>query len=170
MKKLFYIWAAAVILTMITTSASFASFVPFNEFKIVGSSGDTSWSGSTDSNGLPIFSLTQTPVLYLQLPNNFIFADINTTWNSPTGPSYDKDKYQSFWQGNNVWLSLSKWNTVKTTGTWTVDGSYNALLCKTGSAQASFVVTPEPMALTLYGIGGLPLLAHFIRRRKMMTV
>lgn len=36
-----------------------------------------------------------------------------------------------------------------------------------GSASgSSFIVAPEPIALLLYGLGGLPLVAHFLIRRK----
>jgi hypothetical protein len=169
MKKLFIVLAATLIMTLAATRQSFASFVPFSEFKIVGAAGAQDWSGPTSSDGLPMFKFDQTPYLYIKMPANYVYAKIDTSWTSPSSQVIpDNDHYQVFWYGRNLWLSLTNWNSVQEHGVWKVDGSYRTCLGNTGTGMASFVVTPEPMAFLLYGIGGLPLMARFIRQRKTL--
>lgn len=173
MNKLFFFLVVAILLFLAAPYDSFAFYnnnAPFSEFKNVGRSGSESWSGPLNGTGLPVFNFNETPYLYVKLPSFSLWTQINSTWGDPLANSYDANKQQWLWNGKESWLSLSNWNTVQTPGQWMVDGSYQRLFSQTGISTASFVVTPEPMAFLLYGIGGLPLAAHFIRRRKKSSV
>ena len=61
-------------------------------------------------------------------------------------------------------------------GQWNLNGTYanvnpiNTPMVNYQTALAGYsVVTPEPAAMALYAIGGLPLAAAFFRRRKNTT-
>jgi len=149
----------AVLFVLLATSNASAAF---SEFKMVGSSGSTVEQ--------TVFGWDETPYLYVKLPRVGVYADIETDWFSPEASSYEADKavvLPGILGSKSQWISLSNWNDVKQVGTWNVSGAYEYLLpCSTGEGVASFVVTPEPVSLLLYGLGGLPLAAHLTRRKK----
>jgi hypothetical protein len=149
--RIFMITAALLLAAL--ASPSSAAF--FSDFKTVGSNVSTAEQTS--------FSLSETPYLYYKLSSPVVSGKIITTWllgsdafvlKAPTTPAGEG------------WLSLTTWDTVKKAGTWDIrgylkdNGTYSD--CKT----TSFVVTPEPMAMVLYGLGGLPITVFLYRRRK----
>jgi len=147
---------------LFTVLASSNACADFSQFKMVGSAGSTVEKTTFDWN--------ETPYLYVKLPRIGVYADINTDWLSPDTSIFESNKsvvLPGILDSKSQWISLEDWNDVKQIGTWTVSGTYGYLLpCASGSGTASFVVTPEPVSLLLYGLGGLPIAAHLIRRRK----
>jgi hypothetical protein len=117
---------------------------------------------------------TETPYLYVHLTSaaTEIYA-----WLSPTSASFSDiptELTQVASSGLSRWFSLTNWSTVKEMGQWTVTGSQfggtvtdNLASCQGSCAATSFVVTPEPMSMILFGMGGLPIAAHLLRRRKV---
>lgn len=120
----------------------------------------------TDSSGSFVprteFSLSETPWLYLHLPD----AGLNVVaswWQSPsltytfagTSPSTAQD----------IWISPSDWATIKTTGIWNVNAGYSYATGETGARSASFTVTPEPISSALFLLGGGALALRTYRKR-----
>jgi hypothetical protein len=190
MKKITLMMALVLAMTLGLASKSFAKVNPtcpegrfFCAFNIVDNTpGATTWSGpvTADSYQDPILSLSQTPVLYfkLSLPTDKIDGMWIREGNSPFEPFGDVSPSNVVtgegWISPAMWASLptsskiGSWSVlghIKGTNSWSID-SNGDLDCPT-CAIANFVVTPEPMSMVLYGMGGLPLAAHFLRRRKV---
>jgi len=52
-------------------------------------------------------------------------------------------------------------------GEWNISASwFNSTSTNTGTGFTSFTVTPEPLAMTLFLIGGTPIAVSLIRKRK----
>lgn len=186
MKKITFIMALVLAMTMGAASQSFAGIITacpngsyFCAFNIVDNTGATAWTGPTDSYGDPALSLAQTPVLYFQLSDAsdkidglWIKEEDASKWEAfgSVGPTSGTDGWMSpaMWSGLNDSDKLGHWSVlghIQGTSSWTIDSAGN-LDCPS-CAIANFVVTPEPVSMALYGIGGLPLAARFLRRRKV---
>ncbi|MFH0753877.1 MAG: PEP-CTERM sorting domain-containing protein [Candidatus Omnitrophota bacterium] len=129
----------------------------FTEFKMVGS--DTS---TVTQN---TFNLSETPYLYFTIAPA-ADGSIGGFWVSPANDSHSYDLTITKNEGTAYWLTVNDWSTVKEIGNWTVSGTYFG---DTGSGYSTTnfqVVTPEPAAVALYAIGGIPLAFMFFRRRK----
>ena len=142
---------------LILALAAFApnSFAAFDAYKIVGSSG--SFVKKT------LFGFDDpSPYLYMRLPANGE-AFTGTFWRDPDAAIFymststpDRDR----------WITLADWNTVKKVGTWEVNSNYFYTNGNTGFGTAGFTVTPEPLAVTLFLIGGAPIAVNLYRRRR----
>jgi len=142
-----------LILALLTFTPN--SFAAFDEYKIVGSSG--SFIEQT------VFGLDDpSPFLYMRLPDSgqaftgsfWRDPDAAIFYKSTTGTSLDR------------WINLSDWATIKKVGEWEVTSNYFYNNGNTGFASANFIVTPEPLAMTLFLIGGAPIAVSLIRKRK----
>lgn len=159
--------AAALMLSTLTGRAS-AAF--FDEFKMVGSNTSKVLQSS--------FNLAETPYLYYKLSPNTVGSKVFSFWLSPLSntslateiTSIAPDIDAPFDPVSQGWVSLANWGSIPDSekiGNWNITG-----YLKTGSIYAdcvttSFTVTPEPMSMILYGIGGLPIAATLFRRRKI---
>ena len=138
-----------------------ASVAPFEQYKIVGSSG--SFTEKT------VFGFEDpSPYLYMRLPENgqaftgSFWRDPDATifYMSTAGSTPDRDR----------WITLSDWATVKKVGGWEVNSNYFYTNGATGFGSTSFTVTPEPLAMTLFLIGGAPIAVNIYRRRRLLKV
>ena len=115
------------------------------------------------------FSFDETPFLYMNLPEEG-FSVTASFWHSPSDLVYFKGDEPDTVIGR--WTSLTdtvQWNDVKEVGDWSIN---TAAFYADGSAftdTASFTVTPEPLAMTLFLIGGAPIAVSLIRKRKNMV-
>lgn len=110
------------------------------------------------------FDLSDTPFLYMKLSEPDV-APTQSFWNAPSGASYFEMTGPS--STLNRWYSLTDWNTRKETGEWTINSNVFYTGGTTGTSNANFTVTPEPLAMTLFLIGGAPIAASLIRKRKL---
>ncbi len=130
-----------------------------------------------DSNGSTtvktLFGFDETPFVHLHLPEPGLnFA--SSFWESPAGPFYFTSHGPSTDQ--DIWFSLSNWNTAKALGQWNVNGGYlyaqgiseGPCTGSCGAGYTSFTVTPEPASSALFLIGSLTL-AAVARRKKSST-
>ena len=146
---------------LILALAAFApnSFAAFDAYKIVGSSGsfvEKTLFGFDDPS----------PYLYMRLPANGE-AFTGTFWRDPDAAIFymststpDRDR----------WITLADWNTVKKVGTWEVNSNYFYTNGNTGFGTAGFTVTPEPLAMALFLVGGAPIAVNLYRRRRLLKV
>lgn len=148
---------------LILALAAFApnSFAAFDAYKMVGSSG--SFTEKT------VFGFDDpSPYLYMRLPDNGQ-AFTGSFWRDPdaaifymstTGSTLDRDR----------WITLADWPTVKKVGEWEVNSNYFYTSGPTGFGSTSFTVTPEPLAMTLFLIGGAPIAVSLYRKRRVLKV
>ena len=135
------------------------SFAAFDAYKIVGSSGsfvEKTLFGFDDPS----------PYLYMRLPANgqaftgSFWRDPDATifYMSTTGSTPDRDR----------WITLADWNTVKKAGEWEVNSNYFYTTGATGFGSTSFTVTPEPLAMALFLIGGAPIAVNLYRKKRLL--
>ena len=188
MKKSVIMMAVVLAMAIGLATQSFAGVITacpsgsyFCAFNIVDGPGATEWTGLTDPNGDPVLGVAQFPVLYFQLSNAsdkidglWIKGDDATKSEAfgGVGPSSGTDGWMSpaIWSGLSDSDKIGQWSVlghIKGTSSWTIDSTGN-LDCPS-CAIANFVVTPEPVSMALYGIGGLPLAVHFLRRRRKVA-
>ena len=128
----------------------------FEEYKIVGSIGDTIEQ--------TVFDLDDpSPYLYMKLPA-LGQAFTGSFWRDPEAEHF----YETSSGGADLerWVNLSNWDTVKKAGEWEVTSNYFYTNGNTGFASTNFTVTPEPLAMTLFLIGGAPIGISLYRKRK----
>ncbi|NTV29158.1 MAG: hypothetical protein HGA80_03650 [Candidatus Omnitrophica bacterium] len=173
MRKNVLLIIAAMFLSTIFTGISSACDGPsctkeFTIFRIVGAEGS--------KKEQTTFSLNETPWVYVKIANKK--DKVSTEWLNQLDKTF-VTKWTSVNKKGEAWISLAAWNSINDKnkiGTWTISGfigeatrhgyKINDKICP---AEASFVVTPEPISMVLYGMGGLPLAAHFLRRRKQLS-
>ena len=149
----------AVILALgltITTAPAFAS-VPVceNGFCAVESNGSVMPKDT--------FSFGEQPFLKLELPASA--ADFSVVmYRSPNSDFGLADLSSSV--GGDKWYTLNavNWSNPNVIGEWSASASYfdGAWISK----DTTFTVTPEPLAMILFAVGGLPIAANLYRRRK----
>ena len=152
------------ILTLLTLAVFMAIAAPasaaFNTYT-VGSDGSTTLQST--------FGWDETPYLYMKLPNaGFNFS--SSFWHPPSDPTpLTSDYFASEGPSSTGerWLSLASWGSVKEAGDWTIDS--NVFYWKDGvtaTDSTSFTVTPEPLAMTLFLLGGAPIAANIYRKHR----
>lgn len=151
MRKLVILLAAASV--VLASPKTFA----FDEFRMVDAAGSY-----TDKSS---FGWNETPYLYIKRN-----APVNLAifWLSPENVSFFRPAQLNADNSYEAWITLVNWEASKKAGEWKVKGFgvRNPQDCATTSFMVTPTVTPEPLSLALFGIGGLPLAARFIRRKK----
>lgn len=162
-------WGILAILMAALTGPSMAA-TNFDFFKMVGATELGNASLSQTNPARTTYNLNEIPYLYYHV-NTPILSTVMTFWISPLNSSSLVNDFVTV-SDSDGWITLGNWNSLppnQKVGQWRVTGflknGRKLLDCDT----LSFVVTPEPMAMVLYGIGGLPLAAHFLRRRKVVA-
>ncbi|MBU4305364.1 MAG: PEP-CTERM sorting domain-containing protein [Candidatus Omnitrophica bacterium] len=119
--------------------------------------------GSGDTTRKDTFGLDEIPFLYMKLPQ----AGLNFSssfWHAPSGG----DSFVSEGPDSKTerWLSLTDWTSIKEVGKWSIDSNVFYSNGTTATSFASCSVTPEPLAMILFLIGGLPLAFNLVRKRR----
>ena len=135
------------------------SFAAFDAYKIVGSS------GSFDEKTVFGFD-DPSPYLYMRLPANGQ-AFTGSFWRDPDATIFYMSTTGET-PNRNRWITLADWNTVKKVGTWEVNSNYFYTNGNTGFGTAGFTVTPEPLAVTLFLIGGAPIAVNLYRKKRLL--
>ncbi|GBD97597.1 MAG TPA: PEP-CTERM sorting domain-containing protein [Nitrospirae bacterium] len=164
-KKILAVLGVVVFLLAVSANGVFAGDLSIVNFYTVGSD------GSTDM--VDTFGWDETPWIYYEISagdpgNNYT---VEATWTDPDGSASDSET--SFNADNSgptqVWQSLAEWDSKKSLGDWTVDGTYfrsdepqNAVY-----ASTSFTVTPEPVSSILFLVGGATLGFRRLRKNRM---
>jgi len=109
------------------------------------------------------FNLSETPFLYMKLSLSDI-APTQSFWNAPSSTPYFE------MTGPNLtlerWHSLTDWSTRKEAGEWTINSNVFYTGGTTGTSVANFTVTPEPISMVLFLIGGAPMAVSLYRKRQ----
>lgn len=66
----------------------------------------------------------------------------------------------------NLWNSLDNWNLHKKVGEWSVKTSWHNPGGGTGSQIVNFTITPEPVSLILFLVGGIALTARYYQKKR----
>ena len=139
----------------------------FDNIFMVGSSGSTVPKST--------FSLSETPWLYLNLPNTG-FNAAASFWTDNLGNSFSVSGVSG---NKQYWFSLDSgldganlpvtWASVKRLGEWNVNAVYLYPFDQknpAGYGATKFTVVPEPVSTTLFLLGGTVLLARRLRKAK----
>jgi len=156
-----------VLMFLVLASPAFA-VTKFDYYKMVSPEDVGNATASQNNPAVVSYALNQTPYLYFHVtPAPTTTPSVLATWYDKTNEGYlvTSSISSSSVQG---WLAISSWGTLtdnQKLGDWRIntflkDGR-NLLDCR----EVSFVVTPEPMGIILYGLGGLPLVAWLRRKR-----
>jgi len=138
-------------------SAGFAAG-DLDTFKIVGSAGST--------EGQNIFTLDQTPYIYMGITGSVSgTADFAHLLSDPNGAGYAAFTSENIGSDNAVWYSFSNWDTIKKAGEWEAVSFFNKG-SDIGSGWDNFTVTPEPLAMTLFLIGGAPMAMNLYKKKR----
>ena len=163
MKKAFWVLPVALLFSVLSAGNA-AAFAP--SFSIATYLADKTTATSQ-------YNIGDTAYLLVNLPAIGALTLVNTFWNDST-PS---QQFTTHYDNNNIpgtafWITGPTF-TAANVGNWNVNADYTnvtiaplAIDYKTQSLRFS-VVTPEPAAMMLYGIGGIPLAFAFFRRRKI---
>ncbi|MHA1558848.1 MAG: PEP-CTERM sorting domain-containing protein [Alphaproteobacteria bacterium] len=109
------------------------------------------------------FGLNDTPYLHLELPGmEGDSAFTGSFWNFK---GFDSEFVGELSTSKTRWLSLDNWSSVVKEGNWAVSANYFYPNGATASQTIGFTVTPEPMAMVLFLVGGLPLGFNLLRKR-----
>lgn len=156
---------------------SHPAFADFSQYKIVGALNSTVEK--------TVFSFDETPFLYLKLPQT---GDVftGTFWSDPDSLSFFSSTQQTsspltttvvgsdptLISGLERWLSLANWDSIKKAGTWEVASNYFYTNGATGTGLASFAVTvtPEPVSMMLFFVGGAPMAVSLYRKHKKTLI
>ncbi|VAX35654.1 hypothetical protein MNBD_UNCLBAC01-1739 [hydrothermal vent metagenome] len=129
----------------------------------------TTASGFPDETPKNKFDFTETPYLFLELPEGENLAEFTV----------------SFWQGTNNqtsvitigasetkrWTTPNNWDIVKEVGDWTINASwFNSNTNNSGVGSTTFTVTPEPVSTILFFVGGVPMAFRLYKRRRLLKV
>lgn len=134
----------------------------FTEFKMVNSN-DPQQSGSRIEKHTFLFS--ETPFLYMQI-SPALNASIRSYWTGPDTKLRTRTKTITTSSGTEFWFSLLHWDKDRQLGPWDVKGQLWDGTTLLNKSETSFVVTPEPSAIMLYGLGGLGLLGRLPWRNR----
>ncbi len=143
------------------SSASLAGYTEvndfdnFEEYKIVGSFGSTVEKTVFDIND-------PSPYLYMKLPVEGV-SFTGSFWRDPDAATFYKSTIGT---AQDRWITLSDWAGIKKVGQWEVNSNFFYTNGDAGFATASFTVTPEPMAMALFLIGGAPIAVNLYRKKK----
>lgn len=160
MKKAVAVLGLALAGAIVFAPAAKADLPAFNEFKIVGAYGSTTEQTHFNSNS------GQIPFLYVQVDPSVLKNNlkIKTIWQSPEFHAYNIKDIANY--KGEAWITLVNWNKKNRHGEWEVEGVYKYKGQFSPEASASFVVTPEPLSMVLFGLGGLPIAARVLRRKQ----
>ncbi len=172
MKKAFWVLPVALLFSVLSAGNAMASFTwdPVN-FTIATYKADQTTPTSQ-------YHVGDTAYLLVNLPAIGALTLVNTFWNDSTPSQQFVTNYNnSSIPGNVFWITGPTF-TAANAGNWNINANYtnvafdptaaNPFTVSTQSKTLRFaVVTPEPAAMMLYGIGGLPLAFAFFRRRKI---
>ncbi len=109
------------------------------------------------------FSFNETPYLYMHLPDEGYSVTVSF-WLSPTSNVFYENTGIS--TAKDMWIQPSLWESHKAVGTWQVNAG---ALYSSGvgyTAHTSFNVTPEPLAVVLFLVGGAPVAVGILKRRR----
>lgn len=165
MKKILLILAGLTLLGRLAYAAPAQE--DFRKFYTVDSIGST-----VEKN---TFSLSETPFLFVKLPpvNNERYGEVFTNWIFGSSVQ-DSANTTGILGQEKFWLSPLNWSSIAQPGTWLIDGSYfiikesNDSLKKFGNTSYNFTVTPEPISMMLFGLGGAVLGLVGLRRKKIL--
>lgn len=129
----------------------------------------TTGSGSPDEVLKNEFTLNETPYLFMQLPTGEELSDFTVSfWHGPT----NNTSVMTFGgAGLTRWATPANWDAVKEVDEWDIDASwYNSGTGNGGTGHTSFTVTPEPIAMILFMVGGLPIATSLYRNRRKNAI
>ncbi|NTV30088.1 MAG: hypothetical protein HGA80_08425 [Candidatus Omnitrophica bacterium] len=168
MKKTILMMALVLAASVIFTGTARADLPTFDKFYMVSQADALAL--NTSAAEKTSYDLSETPYLYVHL-SSAMDVNLMTFWGNFDDGHNTATFTPSTGSGQDFFLTPTDWTTQKSLGNWDVFGSYKTqqnIPCDT-CGTTSFVVTPEPMSMVLYGMGGLPLAAHFLRRRKQIA-
>ncbi len=109
------------------------------------------------------FSLNETPYLYMHLPEEGYSVAV-TFWLSPSNNiSYESTGLLT---EQDIWITPSNWENHKEIGKWQINAGALYSLGTGYTASTSFNVTPEPLAMILFLIGGAPVAMGILKRKR----
>jgi len=120
--------------------------------------------GSPNETQKTSFGFDETPYLFMELPESA--ADFTISyWQDPDfAITHDIDIGGS---STKRWFSLDDWEGKKKVGDWHIEAAWhNGNNEHYGTGFTDFTVTPEPLAMTLFLIGGAPIAANLYRKKK----
>ena len=114
----------------------------------------------TEKTVFDLNDTTSSPYLYMVMPLKGQ-AFTGTFWRSP-----EADLFYTPTSGTEIkrWVPLADWKKI---GDWEVNSNYFYNNGDTGFAKATFTVTPEPLAMILFAVGGLPIAARLYKRKSL---
>lgn len=168
MKKIILTIAVAIFASVLYTGTARAELPTFEKFYMI--SQEDGEASNTSATQVSSYDISKTPYLYVRLSSA---ADVSlfSFWGNSGDMHATFTSNPSTGSQQDFFLTPADWSTVKSTGNWDVFGQYitqQGEICP-DCAYTSFVVTPEPMSMVLYGMGGLPLALRFVRRRKVVA-
>jgi len=167
MKKLFLM----LVLVGMVAGQAFAGPVQntadFNQFRMVGSGSSESFGGG-NPNDLKTFGWGDYIFAFVKIQNSLPdTTDVTFRWIAPDTTSGVSSITATFPANKKAWSSFTDSGMAKQAGLWNVEASFTNQAGATVTETRQFIITPEPMAMLLYGLGGLPIAAHLLRRRKI---
>jgi len=116
------------------------------------------------------FNVGQQAFLRVNVPDITDLTSVNISWNDNTSSLRLSNFYdQASLPGHMFWINGPTFATSDI-GAWNINADYTHIFPDLSNdhqeKSLQFVVTPEPTAVMLYGLGGIPLAFSFFRRRK----
>jgi len=167
MKKMLISLTATLCLMAGTFSTQASAQVPssppvFTEFKMVNSNDPQLELSRTRKD---TFLFSETPFLYMRI-SSVLNGSIRSYWTGPDDKLRTRTKTVSTANGTEFWFNLLHWDDKdRQSGLWEVKGQLWDGTTLLNKSETSFVVTPEPSAIMLYGLGGLGLLGRLPWRK-----
>jgi hypothetical protein len=139
---------------------------------------------TTDENSVTpktVFGFDETPFAFIQFESDKLNVDkplkLRWTWKHEhdlVGQEYERTTDFPPGDTTQVWNALDIWDEVKEPGDWSVKTNWFNLGEGGGFekthftvASESFTVTPEPLGISLFLLGGTALAAGLRRRKKV---